>query len=158
MSERLKKGDLSGRAWTKRASKVYLLVTEAGLPYAVDVAPAHQGEVKACLKVARQVPRQVALTADRAYDVPSFRHWLKRRGIYPLIRYKKVWMSNWNRYKPAKTLESVFCYKERFKVERAFSWFEKFKRLNIRYERLGHLYKSFWQLAASCLLFHHFAR
>lgn len=124
----------------------------------MEVASANRGEVLASARLVNQLPRQVVLTGDRAYDVPWFRQRLKSRSIYPLIRYRKTWMTNWQGYKPAKRLESVLLYKQRYKVERTFAWLEKFKRLNIRYERLGHLYKSFCFLAASILLLHSFTR
>jgi transposase len=153
-----KKGDAIGRAWSKRATKVYLLVNEQGLPVALGLAAANIGEVKACVPVARQVPSQSVLSADRVYDVPRFRQWLRHRKIYPLIRGKKIWMSNQQAYRLPKPLPSALLYRERYKVERAFAWFEKFKRLNIRYERLAYLYQALWHLAAAVMLCDAFTR
>lgn len=151
----LKKGDKIGKAWVWLGTKVYLAVNDAGLPMALDIAPANIGEVMACRKVVRALPKGAWLSGDKAYDTPGFRLWLKSLGLRPSIPYK---CKRWNdkgtlRFLPGQAPDNPLIYKQRYKVERAFAWFTKFKRLNIRYERLAHLYKAFWHLGALLILF-----
>jgi IS5 family transposase len=70
------------------------------------------------------------LQGDKGYDSAELRNKLRSKGIKPLIS-RKFWPNRKQPAgrKPAKT-------KDRFKVERCFSWMQKkFRRLCIRWER-----------------------
>lgn len=128
------------------------MVNEHGQPWAVDIRAANRGEVKVCLSVACKVPKKCWLTADMAYDAPWFRKWLLNRGVWPSIRFKAFWHGGRHEKLPGRPAENPAVNGQRYVVERSFSWFETFKRLNIRYERHDYLYKAFWELASVCLL------
>jgi transposase len=83
------------------------------------------------------------LAADRGYDSLAFRDWLKDRGIDPVIphryrpnlwsdRQRQIWLSRW-------------------KVERCFSWFNGFRRLNLRWEYYSRIHLAFLHLAAALI-------
>jgi transposase len=131
-----------------------LLVNQTGLPWSLTLAAASRGEVLACRPLLKSIPKRknICLTGDRAYDVPWFRKWLIQQGIEPCIRYKRIWHPGLNQMIPPPSIENPLTYRQRYLVERTFAWFEKFKRLNLRYERLAHLFKSFWQLGAACII------
>jgi transposase len=148
-----KKGEQIGRAWNSNATKVYLVVNENGLPWAIDIAPANKGEVIACKGVVQQVPKGSWLTGDTAYDAAWFRKWLASRGVRTSIRFKAYYHGGIKGLMPSRPAENPAVNRQRWHVERAFAWFMGFKRLNIRYERRAMLYKAFWHLAASMILF-----
>jgi len=132
-----------------------LAVTKEGLPWAVNIDGATRGEVLAIKPVIKALPAQVEVTADKAYDVPWFRIWLMYLGHRPNIPYRACWYEHLKKREPAKPSENPMTYAGRWKVERALSWFGKFKRLNIRYEYLAPLYQAFWDLATALILLPH---
>lgn len=75
--------------------------------------------------------------ADKGYDYPRCRSALKERRIVDRIARRGVDSSkHLGRY--------------RWVVERAFAWLKAFKRLQIRYERLASVHRSF--LIIGCIL------
>jgi len=88
-------------------------------------------------KVGRPRRRPDRVTADRAYDYPSRRRELRRRGIKAEIaRRNTEHGSGLGRY--------------RWVVERTFAWLHQFKRLLVRYERRAEIHEAF--LALGCCL------
>lgn len=84
-----------------------------------------------------------ALAADRGYDSLAFRQWLKTGGIEPVIphRYRP---NLWNEKRRA-------IWLSRWKVERCFSWFNGFRRLNLRWEYYSYIHLAFLHLAAALI-------
>jgi transposase len=84
----------------------------------------------------RQRPRK--LHADKGYDFPRCRAYLRRRGILCRIARRGVDSSDkLGRY--------------RWVVERTFAWLNRFRRLTIRYERLAHIHLAFLDLGCALI-------
>lgn len=74
--------------------------------------------------------------ADKAYDAKARRQECRARGIVPRIARKGI--------------ESSERLGRRV-VERTHAWFNRFRRLPIRYERRSDIYEAFTSLAASLI-------
>ena len=109
-------------------------------------------------KTLRSIPRGSQLSADKAYDIPWFRIRLMCLGIEANIQYRAIWYQHLKERKPEKPPTNPLVYYQRYRIERTFAWFTKFKRLNIRYERLPQLYKDFWFLASAILIIDRFLK
>jgi transposase len=94
-------------------------------------APAHPGS--------RRGPRRRRpgrLHADKGYDDPHLRAWLRSRRITPRIARRGI-----------ETGERLG--RHRWVVERSFAWLTGYRRLTIRYERRARLFTAFLTLAAT---------
>jgi transposase len=74
--------------------------------------------------------------ADKAYDQPELRSWIRRRGMAVRIARKGI--------ESAERLG-----RHRWVIERTISWLTGYRRLNIRHERKGTHYLGFLTLAAA---------
>jgi transposase len=130
-------------------SKRHLIVDGHGTPLAIvqSGANAHESPLLAALIDAvprlrtphggrRQRPAK--LHADKAYASRANRAHLRRRHIKARIARKGI--------EPSERLG-----RHRWKVERTFSWLNRFRRLKIRYERSSETYQAFLLLAASLI-------
>ena len=82
--------------------------------------------------------RPDTLHADKAYDAKLRRQECRARGIVPRIARRGIESS-----------ERLGRY--RWVVERTHAWFNRFRRLPIRYERRSDIYEAFTSLAASLI-------
>jgi IS5 family transposase len=84
------------------------------------------------------------LHADKGYDFPRCRAYLRKRGIECRIARRGI-------------ESSQKLGRHRWVVERTFAWFNRFRRLTIRYERLADVHLAFLDLACAliCLRFLH---
>jgi IS5 family transposase len=84
--------------------------------------------------------RPQTLHADKAYDIPRCRRFLRRRGIRIRIARKGV-------------ESSERLGRHRWVVERTLAWLNQFRRLTIRYERRQDIHEAFLSLgyALICL-------
>lgn len=80
------------------------------------------------------------LHADKGYDYPRCRRFLKKRGIKVRIARRGVESS-----------ERLGRY--RWVVERTFSWMACCRRLSVRYERRSDIHEAFLLLACSLTCF-----
>ncbi len=80
------------------------------------------------------------LHADKAYDQPELRRWVRHRGIAVRIARKGI-ESNQR------------LGRHRWVIERTVSWLTGYHRLNIRYDRKGIHYLGFLTLAAALTCF-----
>jgi transposase len=80
--------------------------------------------------------RPAKLHADKAYDIPALRDWLRDRGITPRIARKGI-------------ESSEHLGRHRWVIERSIAWLFGYRRLTIRYERHGYLFCAFLTLAAA---------
>jgi transposase len=82
------------------------------------------------------------LHADKGYDFPRCRAYLRRRGITCRIARRGV-----------ESKERLGRY--RWVVERTFAWLNRFRRLAIRYERLADIHLALLDLGCAliCLRF-----
>nr|WP_244435319.1 IS5 family transposase [Methylobacterium sp. B34] len=78
------------------------------------------------------------LHADKAYDAQPRRHECRARGIVPRIARRGI-------------DSSERLGRHRWVVERTHAWFNRFRRLPVRYERRADIYEAFTSLAASLI-------
>ncbi|MFF3573826.1 transposase [Nocardia jiangxiensis] len=97
--------------------------------------PCHGDGATVAARVGRR-PRPGTLHADKAYDRPALRDWVRRRGIAVRIARKGI--------ESAERLG-----RHRWVIERTVSWLTRYHRLNIRYDRKGTHYLAFLTLAAA---------
>lgn len=89
--------------------------------------------------------RPSKLRADKGYDYPEIRHWLRNRSITPKIARRGIESS-----------ERLGRY--RWKVERSISWLFNYRRLTIRYERKSRHFAAFLSLAATLICYKQLAK
>lgn len=133
----------------KQGTKRHFMVDRQGVPLVAGTTAANVNEVT-CLEqtvdALHPVPgpkgrprkRPDKLHADKGYDSASNRKALRRRGITPRIARRGIERS-----------EKLGRY--RWVVERSISWFNRFRRLRIRYERRDDIYQAFLTIAAALI-------
>jgi len=135
-----------------------MLVTDGeGLPIGLLVESAQKSEVRlaeptlATVRVGRRC-RPGRVTADRGYDSRAFRRALGRRGIRSCIPQRKR-PKGWRPRRGRRPAFDAAQYRERYKVERAFSWLLSYRRVVVRWERHVGVYRGFvlFALALICL-------
>ena len=140
-----------------------MLITDGnGLPVGFHLESASPAEVRLADQTLQSVrvqsrtgqiktrPRQ--LVADRAYDSRDFRRSLRKRGIKVCIPARRR-PKNWRKKRGRPVTADREAYKQRFKVERSFSWMGNYRRLLIRWEHHLSVYRGFcfFALALICL-------
>jgi transposase len=124
-----------------------VLTDAAGLPLAVAVSAANTHDSLAVIPLVQAVPairsrrgprrrRPGRLHADKGYDYPHLRAWLRSRRITPRIARRGV-----------ETSEKFG--RHRWVIERSIAWLTGFRRLALRYERRARLFTAFLTLAAT---------
>jgi transposase len=96
-------------------------------------------------KRGRPRKRPGKLRADKGYDFPRSRGFLRGRGIRPRIARRGV-----------ETSEKPGCH--RWVVERTLAWLARYRRLTIRYERRADIHEAFLLLACSLVCFNRLRR
>jgi transposase len=89
--------------------------------------------------------RPAKLHADKAYDIPRCRRFLRRRRIAARIARKGV-------------DSSARLGRHRWVVERTLAWLNQFRRLTIRYERRQDIHEAFLSLGCSLICFNALTR
>lgn len=92
----------------------------------------------------RRRPQRVA--ADKAYDVPRIRRWLRKRGIKAVIPPKKR-PSNAKPKVGRPVTYNKEHYRKRNVIERCVGWLKENRSLATRYEKLAVNYLALVQLA-----------
>jgi transposase len=119
----------------------------AGIPLAVGVSAAHTHDSVALKPLVMAIPavrsrrgprrcRPAKLHADKAYDIPHLRAWLRDRRITPRIARKG-------------TDSSTKLGRHRWVIEATIAWLFSYRRLTTRYERHSNLFCGFLTLAAA---------
>ncbi|GAB2960439.1 IS5 family transposase [Amycolatopsis acidiphila] len=80
--------------------------------------------------------RPAKLHADKAYDIPELRTWLRQRGITARIARKGI-------------ESSIKLGKHRWVIERSIAWLLGYRRLTIHYERKPTHFLAFLTLGAA---------
>jgi transposase len=136
--------------------KLMSLVEEHGIPLAVYIAGANVSEVSlavptlATLRIpaggrGRPQTRVPYVIADKAYDSDPLRFAFRCRGMELICQNRA------NRVTPSlQKKELLGKTKRRWIVERSFAWYQKFRRLVVRYETTSSMYLAFVHLA--CLM------
>ena len=112
------------------------------------MSPANQHDIKEALATVEAIPaiqgpkgrprkRPETLGADKAYDSQDFRRDLREINIEPKIEKRR--MKNHN------------LGKNRWVIERSFSWLNRFRRLKIRYERRSDIHEAFVYLGCALI-------
>ena len=116
-----------------------------GVPLAAMTTAANRNDVTKLTELVDSVPptgrhrrfRPKALLGDRAYDSAKHRSELRARGIKPRIAKRE-------------TEHGSGLGRERWVVERTFSWLHNHRRLARRYERRADIHEAF--LTIGCAL------
>jgi len=130
--------------------KIEIVTDKTGIPLAqvTDAANVHEtvlaGAVLASIPAAIEVPENVPVIADRAYDSDPLRESLAVDGFELLAPHR----SN-RKKKPTNDGRKMRRYKRRYIVERTFAWLHSFRRVVTRFERNINLYDGFVQLACA---------
>lgn len=139
------------------------MASSSGYPIAVQLDEGKRHDLYACKQVVKEIPRGSEVTADMGYDALWFRAYLEQKGIYPNIARRSFSRQGQRGHTtklpiPGSPPPNPLTYRNRYAVERLFSWMEKFKRLQVRRERLAFLFEAFWQLGCAYLILNKFMR
>ena len=93
-------------------------------------------------KSRRPRSRPEKLHADKAYDYPRCRRFLRRRGIQARIARRGVESGD-------------RLGRHRWVVERTLAWLSRCRRLCVRYERRADIYEAFLLLCCSLICLSH---
>jgi transposase len=124
-----------------------VLTDAGGLPLAVAVTAANTHDSLALVPLVQAIPavrsrrgprrrRPAKLHADKGYDYPHLRSWLRQRRITPRIARRGV-------------ETATRLGRHRWVVERSFAWLTGYRRLTLRFERCARLFCAFLTLAAT---------
>ena len=124
-----------------------MLTDAGGLPLAVAVTAANTHDSLALVPLVQAIPairsrrgprrrRPAKLHADKGYDYPHLRSWLRQRRITPRIARRGV-------------ETATRLGRHRWVVERSFAWLTGYRRLTLRFERCARLFCAFLTLAAT---------
>ena len=131
----------------KPGSKRHLVTDRNGVPLGLFLSPANLHDSMGLVPTLDAIPpvrgrrgrprrRPGKLHADKGYDYPHLRTWLRRRRITPSIARRGV-------------ETSTRLGRHRWVVERSLAWLTGYRRLTIRYERSARLFTAFLTLAAT---------
>jgi transposase len=131
----------------KSGSKIHVLSDAGGLPMVTGVSAANTNDCEALKPLFMAIPairsrrgprrrRPDKARADKGYDFPELRTWLRERGIIPRIARRGI-------------ESGERLGRHRWKIERTIAWLAGYRRLTIRYERHSHLFAAFLALAAA---------
>jgi transposase len=143
-----KGGELVGKTRRGKGTKIMVHSEGHGLPVAATIASASPNEVTLIeqlldSRVIRRKPKR--LLYDKAADSDPLRKRLASRKIELVCRHRV------NRTKvPLQDGRKLRRIKRRWKIERAISWLQNFRRLVTRYEYHAQLFLGFVQ--AACLM------
>jgi transposase len=126
-----------------------VVVDRQGIPLALPLAAANVPDGKRLeptldalesikRPVGRPRKRPAKLHADKAYDAAAKRQALRQRGLTPRIARRRVESS-----------ERLGRY--RWVVERTHAWFNRFRRVKIRYERRADIHLAFLHLGCALI-------
>lgn len=149
-------GLLTGPSPVDRAragSKHHVLTDARGLPLALTLTGGNRNDVTQLLplidgvkpvsgKVGRPRKRPKVLLADRGYDHDKYRREVRARGIKPVIAKRS-------------TPHGSGLGRQRWVVERTFTWLHQFRRLRIRWERDPQQHLALLYLAAAIICWRH---
>lgn len=132
-------------------TKHHLLTEANGIPLALLVTGANRADITQLLPLVEAVPpvrgkkgrpkrRPKKILADRAYDSQPHRLELRRHGIVPRLARRR-------------TPHGSGLGRERWPVERTFSWLHSPRRLRVRFDRLDSIHEAFVQLQVGLICF-----
>ncbi|POG48595.1 IS5 family transposase [Streptomyces sp. ZL-24] len=148
------KGDLTGPNPVDRGkygSKIHLITERTGLPISVGISGANLHDSQALIPLVQGIPpirsrrgrrrrKPGKLHADKGYDYPHLRRWLRGRGITHRIARKEI--------EPSQRLG-----RHRWTIERTMSWLAGCRRLHRRYERKADHCLAFTSIACTLICY-----
>ena len=134
----------------KNGCKRHLITDTNGIPLTLTTTPANVPDGVPAIALLDSIPpiqgprgrprfRPGVFLGDRAYGWESNRIATKARGIDELLA------------SPQDDTHGSGLGRARWVVESALSWFNNFRRLRLCYERCGHHFLAFHQLAAALI-------
>ena len=131
----------------KPGTKHHVLTDAGGIPLVTAVTPANHHDSRQLFPLLLSLPDQLrakirSVYADRACDCATYRERLRAEGIVPHLAKRG-------------TTHGSGLGRKRWVVERTISWLHQFRRLRVRYERLGYMHRAFLSLAASLIALRH---
>jgi transposase len=144
-------GDGVGLTKAGKGVKIMILVDARGLPVAVETTSASPHESKLVQQLfdfmlTLDMPRRII--GDKAYDSDALDEDLDDEGI-EMIAPHRASRKPKNATQDGRPLRR---YARRWKVERAISWIQNFRRLCIRYEKSTAMFKGFLHLGCAFIL------
>lgn len=147
-----RRGSLTGPSPVDRGkpgSKIHALSDRAGLPLVVAISADNTHDIHAFKPLVMAIPairsrrgprrcKPAKLHADKAYDQPGLRRWVRDRGIKVRIARKGV--------ETSKKLG-----RHRWVIERTMAWFTGYRRLTLRYKRKAEYFLAFLLLGAALI-------
>jgi transposase len=127
-----------GRSRGGRNTKIHALADAKGRLIAILLTGGEAHDCPAAERLIRRAKAAKRMLGDKAYDSAELRLWLEDRGTKPVIPNRS------NRKQPF-SFNKRF-YKERRRIENAFSRLKDFRRIATRYDRLARNF-----LASVCL-------
>ncbi|MGW3314277.1 IS5 family transposase [Streptomyces fungicidicus] len=155
----LKKGDLTGPNPVDRGkygSKIHLITERTGLPISVGISGANLHDSQALIPLVKGIPpirsrrgrrrrKPGKLHADKGYDYPHLRRWLRGRGITHRIARKGI-------------ESSQRLGRHRWTIERTMAWLAGCRRLHRRYEHKADHFLAFTSIACTLICYRRLAK
>jgi transposase len=133
--------------------KLEVVSDRTGMPIGVQAAAANVPEVGLAepaldtIPAGVDLPPDVPVVADRAYDSDPLRDRLAARGFHLLAPHRR------NRKRPGRNDgRRMRRYRRRYIIERTNAWFHSFRRVITRYEWWSYLYFGFVHLACAFIV------
>lgn len=140
-------GEQVGLTRHGKGSKLQALVNDDSLPLAIQMESANPHESTTALALLELVDELPAIVvADKAYDSDKLRDEVKELDAKLVVPHKS------NRKRPPRDQEDIgIHYRERWRVERLFSWLAAWRRLATRWEADPLHYNTWVNLAVSLI-------
>lgn len=139
-----------GKTKRGKGTKLMAVADASGLPLAIYTASASPHEVRLVGETLLQSftsEQPERLIGDKAYDSDPLDEQLREQGIEMIAPHKT------NRKKAAtQDGRRLRRYKRRWKVERLFSWLQKFRRIATRFDFHDEIYLGFVHLGCIKIL------
>src|SRR6476620_2823320 len=154
---------------SKLGTKRHILTDKQGIPLSAVISSASTHDIKAVTDVIdntvikrkhssyftkKKMTNHHHLCLDRAYNSKRIEKEIIKRGYIPHIPYKRKRGQKKNENSNQKKYSSSSSAKnKRWVVERTNSWYNRFRKLFIRYERKMENYLGLVQLSSSIIIY-----
>ena len=131
--------------------KRHLVVDAHGHPLSFSLSKANRNDVIQLLetvdsiRIGKRRRRPKRLGLDKGYDSEPHRRALRRRRIVPVAPYRSNHVTKPKGRPPKDRLERRYC-RQRWKVERSFSWLNAYRRMDRLLEHGQKAYRAFMRV------------
>lgn len=114
--------------------KRHLVIDANGHPLNFTLGKANRNDITQLLatidgiRIGKRRRRPKRLGLDKGYDSEPHRRELRKRRIVPIVPYRKNHVTKSKGRPPKDHREKRYC-RQRWKVERSFSWLNNYRRL-----------------------------